>query len=428
MTAEVAVMNKVAVALAADSAVTSGGGKIYNSINKLFRLSDHRPVGIMIYGRAEFMGIPWESLIKMYRSQLGTGGKDSLGEYGTDFVKYLQTQHGIFPDDERDRCARDAVSSYLDELVDTAAALAETNPKDLDAEIRDAAKQFSNLVCKNCKELTGTPPDFRKELESKYGSKVEDLIKQAFAGLKITSSTEAAIKDYCFECLCREYFEDFSGVVVAGFGETDLFPSIIEYEIEGFPLGSFLKYRLKKQPQINFSTSAGIVSFAQKEMVTSFMTGVHPYVRQHLEGFLNSVFQQYEDAIIKNLSSNSTVDLADLRAKLKKSSQTILRDLNKNIKQHQQEYHISPVLNAVEMLPKDELAIMAESLVNLTVLKRRMSTDEESVGGPIDVAVISKGDGFVWIKRKHYFTKELNPRYITQYFPSHAANWPEQSL
>jgi hypothetical protein len=31
-----------------------------------------------------------------------------------------------------------------------------------------------------------------------------------------------------------------------------------------------------------------------------------------------------------------------------------------------------------------------------------MSADEfETVGGPIDVAVISKGDGFVWVKKKN---------------------------
>ncbi len=39
MTAEVAVMNTMAVALAADSAVTIGKGKIYNTANKLFELS-----------------------------------------------------------------------------------------------------------------------------------------------------------------------------------------------------------------------------------------------------------------------------------------------------------------------------------------------------------------------------------------------------
>jgi hypothetical protein len=59
---------------------------------------------------------------------------------------------------------------------------------------------------------------------------------------------------------------------------------------------------------------------------------------------------------------------------------------------------------------------MAESLVNLTSFKRKFSRDAETVGGPIDVAVISKADGFVWIKRKHYFAKDLNPQFLTNYY------------
>ena len=55
---------------------------------------------------------------------------------------------------------------------------------------------------------------------------------------------------------------------------------------------------------------------------------------------------------------------------------------------------------------------MAETLVNLTSFKRRVTPEAETVGGPINVAVISKGDGLIWIKRKHYFTPELNPRYF----------------
>ena len=40
----------------------------------------------------------------------------------------------------------------------------------------------------------------------------------------------------------------------------------------------------------------------------------------------------------------------------------------------------------------------------------------ETVGGEVDVAVISKGDGFIWIKRKHYFKPELNPQYLAKYW------------
>jgi hypothetical protein len=70
----------------------------------------------------------------------------------------------------------------------------------------------------------------------------------------------------------------------------------------------------------------------------------------------------------------------------------------------------------VAALPKDDLAGFAETLVNLTLFKRKVSLDAETVGGPIDVALISKGDGFIWIKRKHYFKPELNNSFFSNYF------------
>ena len=45
-----------------------------------------------------------------------------------------------------------------------------------------------------------------------------------------------------------------------------------------------------------------------------------------------------------------------------------------------------------------------------------MSLDSETVGGPVDVAVISKGDGFIWIDRKHYFRKDLNHHFFRNYY------------
>ncbi len=73
-----------------------------------------------------------------------------------------------------------------------------------------------------------------------------------------------------------------------------------------------------------------------------------------------------------------------------------------------------PVIDIVSALPKDELASMPESLVNLTKFRRKVSRERETVGGPIDVAVITKGDGFVWIRRKHYFDPNLNPRVMSR--------------
>lgn len=76
--------------------------------------------------------------------------------------------------------------------------------------------------------------------------------------------------------------------------------------------------------------------------------------------------------------------------------------------------YIQKLVNTISYLSKEDLADMAESLVRMTYLKRRITSEEESVGGPVDVVVITKGDGFVWIKRKHYFSPEINHRYFTR--------------
>src|SRR5271155_371522 len=82
-----------------------------------------------------------------------------------------------------------------------------------------------------------------------------------------------------------------------------------------------------------------------------------------------------------------------------------------------QSNYVEPVISAVGFLSKDMLAEVAESLVSLTSFKRRVTINSaETVGGPVDVAVISKGDGFIWIKRKHYFKPELNEHFFRNYF------------
>ncbi len=79
-----------------------------------------------------------------------------------------------------------------------------------------------------------------------------------------------------------------------------------------------------------------------------------------------------------------------------------------------QEEFVRPITQVIRYLPKEELGGMAEALVSLTSLKCRVSFEQETVGGPVDVAIISKGDGFIWQKRKHYFETTLNPSYLNR--------------
>jgi hypothetical protein len=79
----------------------------------------------------------------------------------------------------------------------------------------------------------------------------------------------------------------------------------------------------------------------------------------------------------------------------------------------------NPIVDVVACMEKSELASMAEAMVNLTALKRHVSEDEESVGGPIDVALITKSDGFIWIKKKTNYDPHLNSELSQNYFRSY---------
>jgi hypothetical protein len=66
MTAEIAIINRSGIALAADSAVTVGRERVWKSANKLFSLGPHNSIGVMVYNSGDFIGFPWEIIINRH--------------------------------------------------------------------------------------------------------------------------------------------------------------------------------------------------------------------------------------------------------------------------------------------------------------------------------------------------------------------------
>lgn len=62
-------------------------------------------------------------------------------------------------------------------------------------------------------------------------------------------------------------------------------------------------------------------------------------------------------------------------------------------------------------MPIQDAIDLAEFLVHTTIQFVRFSPGQPLVGGPIEVATITKHEGFKWIQRKHFFESRLNPRY-----------------
>ena len=167
-----------------------------------------------------------------------------------------------------------------------------------------------------------------------------------------------------------------------------------------------------------------ILPFAQTETIETYLRGIHPHLEKYitllLDEYLRSNLEEELPSLVEELVENEIAD-EDYSLLGKDNAMTDVVDyVARNIKEEFQEKldssvrysYVRPIESIVRYLPKDGLGEMAEALVGLASLTRKITPGDETVGGEIDVAVISKGDGLIWTKRKHYFRAELNPRYF----------------
>jgi hypothetical protein len=419
MTAEVAIVNSGAIALAADSAVTIGGQKIYNSAIKLFALSKTEPVAIMIYGNANLLDVPWETLIKSFRILNGIKKFDKLEEYSQEFLNYLVEKAEYFSENAQKSWFFGNINSNFsmirDEIFHKARLISEEKGEVTDNDFLEVLNSTICAVHSNVKDKDFTidmTEYFENLIREKYLSDINNVIETVFEKTPLSEEINAKLHEIAVCLLTRDIFlNGTSGVVVAGFGDKEIYPSIITHEIETFFEGK-LKHKCvkNKSTKIQNGSHCTIIAFAQEDMVHTFMKGINPAVSDMLVNYISQLFTRLPEL----LDSHSISD--EIKADFSEKSKELLDDFFNQFQNHIQQEHISPVLNMVEVLPKDELAAMAEALVHLTAFKRKMTVGMETVGGPIDVAVISKGDGFVWVKRKHYFPAELNQHFFTNYF------------
>lgn len=420
MTAEVAIANATAVALAADSAVTIGGQKIYNSALKVFSLSKVAPVGVMIYGNAQLMDVPWEVLIKTFREQLGNKTLPLLSDYAQQFISYVSEHTEFFPPASQSHWMESNTRGYYQLIRDEFLKDIQTRFEETDGDIPDSVllAAFVSKVDEHRKTLSdkafvdGLSKEFESNFRKKHVARLKKIRGEVFEQMPISSSVARKLNDIAVFLHSRKFYSaNLSGVVLAGYGENEIYPQVVAYDVEGV-VDDTLKYALNesKSGGINGGSDCRIIPFAQDDMVATFMNGMNPEILNFLSSYLTEAFKRLPeifsvDGMTEKQKSEAT-----------KASDDVLDGFFSNLRGHLREAHISPILNMVTVLPKDELAEMAESLVNLTAFKRRMTDSFETVGGPIDVAIISKGDGLVWVKRKHYFPNELNQHFFMNYF------------
>lgn len=397
MTAEILIMNKSAIAMAADSAVTVGSLKTYNGVNKLFMLSNNPPMGIMIYGNADFIHMPFETLIKEYRAKKENEGYKTVHSAMENFLKFI-TKYGKTKADPNEyfnmqiKHFEEGINKELEEIK-------EENMVEILETIVDGISDENLKLISNTKQFKGKKEIFEK-LTKKYFLKNKDdhekinlLLKKVFYKHLLVNST---------------------GIVIAGFNEEDIYPSFSSFRVLTMLDEKLIFIKLEEDKNQYIPR---IIPFAQRDVVDAFLAGLNLEIAEDLNQFFEKTIEDYPKKIMSALTENTKIKKNQLNIvrkemkKITKENKRIIKKFEKMIQQSVNESY-GPILQSIGALPKEELGNMCESLIHITSLKRKVSDGLESVGGEIDVAIISKGDGFIWAKRKHYFNPEMNQQFF----------------
>ena len=210
----------------------------------------------------------------------------------------------------------------------------------------------------------------------------------------------------------REQFTYYTGLVFVGFGNSQIFPSLISANIH-FGVQNRLKYYETDSVSVTHNMTSAIRPFAQTDAMNTILRGIAPNLDNIYAENTKQYLEKYNQKLI-GIIEPTFPDLANAINGIDVEEQ--MKEFTDKIQEAKRVNYINPLMDAVSSLSKEDLAEMAESLVYLTYLQKKITFAAEDVGGAVDVAVLSKGDGFIWIKRKHYFKPELNKFFFENYF------------
>lgn len=408
MSAGVCIMNKNAVSLAADSAVTVGNRlAIHNTANKIFALSEIAPVGAIIYFNGNLMNIPVEIILNLFKKKLGDTVFDSLEDYMKYFFHFLIEEEALFNFKQNEKkLILDICSNVLKKIN----ILIQVKKNKLKRELskdelkQDELKQIEEDCIKTIekdilKQKSQTENSIQQYIYDSYLNDIQKCIME-----HITYADNERIEAFAsFLCLNFDkllFRTGYTGIVFAGYGEQDIFPTMIHIHIVGV-INNVVCYSVKGKQYITEDNPSSIAPLAQEDVMHAFLFGINnnyiDYISKEIRKKIEKCINDMEDDLFAQ----------DAKCLIQTKLLDSTNELIPNIAQTAQTYYFEPIIQSITALPIPDLALLAESMINITSLRRKIALDGNTgtVGGPVDVAIITKYDGFVWIKRKHYFDK-----------------------
>ena len=395
MSVGVCVINRNGIALAADSAGTFNGNEMfYNSMNKVFSLSRTNIAGVITYGNLSIYSVSVEQILKEFSVYLDTQPTmTDFFEILLLFQKFIKEKNSYYKFDKAETVYCQGWIKRL--VVDWGNKLkGVADSPNFEDEAKQIISELSDIVTNSVKVENY---DISSYISSKYAGFYDFIINIVIPEIK----NYEAIKQQLWENIClffnlslKDEIKARTGLFFAGYGKDDAFPKYMEIELYSVINGE-IKFRIVNKFQEE-NNQGQIKPLAQDDVILTFCRGIS-------NTFINYIPQKTDELISQKINDLPETFSEEQKNDLRNILSTCKTELINSINAQIQNNNVDPIFKSVDLLPLTEMAFLAENLVNITSLKRLYSLDgsQQTVGGPTDVAVISRCDGFVWIKNKN---------------------------
>jgi hypothetical protein len=309
MTSEVALMNRSAVALAADSAATitywnSDKGqqeeRYFKKANKIFNVISGKPVGMMAYAAGSLQGLPWDVLAKAFRDENIGHARDHLKEYATDLFSYLEANRAIFPEDGQFEQLLGLVSELAARIIfggiitDAYKAEPDAQKKkqmaDATVATIEADITAQNYINDTARDVCDAQVQEKKKVIDAFKvSELGKMVLTMFDEPTVEKIVELALVG-TFKVRATEM--KHSGVVVAGYGEKEYMPHLEQFFVYGV-FGNKIIYKRYTDgcKSISFTNTSEIVPIAQSTMTHTFWFGADPSTIEEIQRCVDALVE-----------------------------------------------------------------------------------------------------------------------------------------
>ena len=143
----------------------------------------------------------------------------------------------------------------------------------------------------------------------------------------------------------------------------------------------------------------GICPIGQSDSIDLVLKGLdYRLVRLARDAVIKTIFPP-EDGAKDQSENEKTGDTSEVVAD-PEFSQKIHAAIERSFEEWSEDKYVRGLRSAIASLPVASLATVARSLIEVQSLSQTITGEMGTVGGPIDVATISREHGFQWVRHK----------------------------